>query len=191
MLDCLCAEFRGATYDNENFSCELVKSFELQSIHKRPSEEILLDSQVQESKVSGIELATTDIQDNSTLSCESVDSFKESLESISKEPLEAIISDPELSEEKSDKISTPSSLSLNRLLEEKHEYYLHNNDRHVIAELFENLFGKIKKIDSATKHLKKSIKSFNAEDGLDGSPDSEIDAFKKIAFTDMGSAFEI
>lgn len=30
----------------------------------------------------------------------------------------------------------------------------------------------------------------NVEDS-DGSPDSEIDAFKKIAFSDMGSAFEI
>jgi len=31
----------------------------------------------------------------------------------------------------------------------------------------------------------------NAEDGSDGSPDSEIDAFKKIAFSDIGSAFQI
>jgi len=36
----------------------------------------------------------------------------------------------------------------------------YSNDRHVIAELIEDLFGKIKKIDSATKLLKKSIKSF-------------------------------
>jgi len=31
----------------------------------------------------------------------------------------------ELSEENADKISTPSTLSLNRFLEEKHEYFLH------------------------------------------------------------------
>eukprot|EP00102_Acyrthosiphon_pisum_P024138 XP_016661348.1 PREDICTED: uncharacterized protein LOC100569950 [Acyrthosiphon pisum] len=172
-------------------SCELVKSFELQSIHKQASEDIILNSQV-ESKVSGIELAaTTDIQDNSTLSCDSVDSFEESLDSIYKEPSEAIISDPESVEENADKVSTPSTLSLNQFLEKKHEYFLHNNDRHVIAELIEKLFGKIKKIDSATKLLKKSIKTFNAEDGSDGSPDSEIDAFNKIAFSDMDSAFEI
>ncbi|CAI6370247.1 unnamed protein product [Macrosiphum euphorbiae] len=30
-----------------------------------------------------------------------------------------------------------------------------------------------------------------SECSSDGSPDSEIDAFKKIAFSDMGSAFEI
>jgi len=36
----------------------------------------------------------------------------------------------------------------------------YSNDRHVIAELIEKLFGKIKKIDSATKLLKKSIKTF-------------------------------
>ncbi|XP_003242477.1 uncharacterized protein LOC100572268 [Acyrthosiphon pisum] len=171
-------------------SCELVKPFELQSIHKRPSEEIILNSEV-ELKVSGIELATTDIQDNSTLSCDSVDSFEESLERIYKEPSKAIILDPELSEENADKISTPSTFCLNRFLEEKHEYFLHNGDQHVIAELIEKLFGKIKKIDKATKLLKKSIKTFKAEDGSDGSPDSDIDALKKIAFSDMGSAFEI
>lgn len=86
----------------------------------------------------------------------------------------------------------------------------YSNDQRVIAELIEKLFAKIKKVDEATKHLMKSIKPIvndfifelmfrtiklssyfqNLEDS-ESSPDSEIDAFKKIAISDMGSPFEV
>ncbi|KAL4144017.1 hypothetical protein QTP88_006257 [Uroleucon formosanum] len=177
------------TENDKEQGCELSKSFELQSINKEPLEEKILNSHVV-SIVSGINISTTDIQDNSTLTCSSVDSFEESLESIYKPLPEEIISELELIEEEVDKISTPSTLSLNQFLEKKHEYFLHNNDQRVIAELIEKLFAKIKKVDDATKHLMKSIKPINLEDS-ESSPDSEIDAFKKIAISDMGSPFEI